>query len=115
MRQEVGENPGIDDISRSIQSSQNAVLLRCLRKYVDSPFSGAWIKSHRVTQEMHSNRIVTYAYIQHNTAAITCFRKAAYPSQALKRCIEDALRSGVLSRVQGTRSNGVLYMIQNVD
>ena len=115
IRQEVGDNAGIDNIFRSLQRSQNAVLLKCLRRYVDSPFSGAWIKAHRVTQQMHSNRIVTYAYIQHNTAAITCFRKADYPSQALKRCIEDALRSGVLSHVQGTRSNGQLYSIQDVN
>jgi len=115
IRQEVGENAGIANISRPPERSQNAVLLKCLRKYLDSPFSGAWIKSHRVTQEMHSNRIVTYAYIQHNTSNITCFRTAAYPAQALKRCIEDALRSGVLSRVHGTRMNGALYMIKDVD
>ena len=128
IRQEVGKvllkleevrdeerNAGIDNISRSPQSIQNAVLLGILRKYVNSSFRRAWIKSHRVTQEMHSNRIVNYAYIQHNTSNITCFRNAAYPAQALKRCIEDALRSGVISRVQGTRSNGLLYMIQNVD
>ena len=108
-------NAGIDSISCSPQGSQNAELLKCLRRYVGSPFSGAWIKSHRVTQEMHSNRIVNYAYIQHNTSNISCFRKAAYPTQALKRCIEDALHSGVLSRVQTTRTNAVLYMIQNVD
>jgi hypothetical protein len=128
IRQEVGKvllkleevrdaqlSAGIDNLSRSPQSSQNAVLLKCLRRYVDSPFSSAWIKAHRVTQEMHSNRIVSYAYIQHNTANQTCFRKADYPSQALKRCIEDALHSGVISRVQTTRNNAVLYMIQNVD
>jgi len=128
IRQEVGKvllkleelrdaqlNAGIDNLSRSPQSSQNAELLKCLRRYVGSPFSGAWIKSHRVTQEMHSNRIVTYAYIQNNTSNLSCFRKAAYPTQALKRCIEDALHSGVLSRVQTTRTNAVLYMIQNVD
>jgi hypothetical protein len=64
---------------------------------------------------MHRNRIVTYAFIQHNTANVTCFRKAAYPSQALKRCIEDALRSGFLSRVPGAHINSKLYMIHDVD
>ncbi len=115
IRQEVSENVDVDDISRSLQSRQNAVLLKCLRKYVDSPFSGAWIKAHRVTREMHRNRIVSYAYIQHNTANVTCFRKAAYPSQALKRCIEDAVLAGVISRVQGTHINSGLYMVQVAD
>jgi len=115
VRQEVGENVDVDDISRSLPCRQNAVLSKCLRKYVDSPFRGAWVKAHRVTQEMHSNRIVSYAYIQHNTANITCFRKAAYPSQALKRCIEDALLTGVISRVEGSHINSGLYMIQVAD
>jgi hypothetical protein len=108
-------NDGIDNLSRTPQSIQNAELLKCLRRYVNSPFHGVWIKAHRVTQEMHSNHIVNYAYIQHNMANITCFRKSAYPSQALKRCIEDALHSGILSRVKTTRTNAVLYMVHKID
>ncbi|MFZ1074784.1 MAG: hypothetical protein WAN50_00190 [Minisyncoccia bacterium] len=104
---DVGKNAGID--------GQNAVLVKTLRRYVNSQFNSQWIKAHRVTAEMHSKRIVNYAYIQHTTANVTCFRTAPYPSQALKAAIEDAMRSGILSRVQGARANGDMYLIQDID
>lgn len=104
---DVGKNAGLDD--------QNAVLLRSLRKYLNTVWVPAFGKAHRVTQEMHSKRITTYAYLQHTCAGMTCFRTANYPSQALKQTIEDAIRSGVLSRVSGSKMGGELYFIQDID
>ncbi len=104
----IGEAAGHED--------QQAAVTRSLYRYIATPYTMEWGKAHGFSAELHMARVVSYAYIQHQTRSLSCFRRSRQAATDLKIVIDEMIRMGVLSRhVDGVkRQYGELLAIHNL-
>jgi hypothetical protein len=101
--------------SQSSADDQLTAIAKTLRKYMDTTWNPKWGAAHRVTQEMHAKRIVSYTYIQHNVSQLACFRHDKNRVLALKQALEDLMRQGALNRFrQADPTAGEAFFIRDI-
>jgi hypothetical protein len=99
------------------ETKQLQTIINCIKQYVLSPFSEVE-KYIAGMGQLHSERVIPYAYIQRRLAQVAIFRKDKMgSSHAIKRALKTLVERGDLTEVsrsamaQQYKTNAVAYMI----